>query len=122
MRATHVFLLCETAAFAIAAAIHSGLLVTGYEHDRARIAESVIAAALLLGLVASMLQPAWTRRAGLLAQGFALLGTLVGVFTVAVGVGPRTLPDIVYHVTMVVVLIAGLRATRQEDATRDATL
>lgn len=29
--------------------------------------------------------------------GFALLGTFVGVFTIAIGIGPRTVPDIVFH-------------------------
>jgi len=37
-----------------------------------------------------------------------LLGTLVGIFTIAIGVGPRTVPDIVYHVTIVIVLVSGL--------------
>jgi hypothetical protein len=45
---------------------------------------------------------------GLIAQGFALLGTLVGVFTIAIGVGPRTVPDVAYHVLIVIVLISGL--------------
>jgi len=113
MRATRVFLLCEAAAFAIASAIHSGMFITGYEHAKARIAEAMIAIVLLIGLVASLVRPEWTRRAGTLAQAFALLGTLVGLFTIAVGVGPRTVPDVVYHVAMVVVLIAGVRvATR----------
>ena len=47
----------------------------------------------------------------------ALLGTLVGVFTIAIGVGPRTLPDIAYHVAIIAVLVGGLilawRAPRQ---------
>ncbi|MFN2556638.1 MAG: hypothetical protein ABR592_07155 [Nitriliruptorales bacterium] len=41
------------------------------------------------------------------AQGFALLGTLVGVFTIVVGVGPRTAPDIVYHFVILAVLMWG---------------
>lgn len=118
MHTTRVFLLCEAAAFAVAAAIHSGMLVSGYEHSRARIAESVLAAVLLLGLVASFVQPSWTARAGVIAQTIALLGTLVGVFTIVVGVGPRTVPDVIYHLAIIVVLIAGIRAARQY---RDAT-
>ena len=48
---------------------------------------------------------------GLAAQGFALFGTLVGIFTIAIGVGPRTGPDIVYHIIIVIVLVSGLIVT-----------
>jgi hypothetical protein len=102
------FLLLEAAAFVAAALAHSGVLVDGYEHREARVAESVIALVLLGGLMLTWIRPAWTREAGLAAQGFALLGTLVGVFTIVVGVGPRTAPDIVYHLGIVAVLIWGL--------------
>jgi hypothetical protein len=59
----------------------------------------------------SFIRPAWTRWVGLAAQGFALLGTLVGIFTIAIGVGPRTVPDVVYHAVIVVVLVWGLIVT-----------
>ena len=61
----------------------------------------------------SWIRPAWTRQAGLAARGFALLGTLVGIFTIIVGVGPRTVPDVVYHVAIVVVLVWGLMSARR---------
>lgn len=48
---------------------------------------------------------------GLAVQGFALLGTLVGLFTIAVGVGPRTVPDLVFHAGIVAVLVWGLIVT-----------
>lgn len=111
-----MFLLFEAATFAMAAMIHAGFLVRGYEHPRARIAESVIALVLFGGLVLSLMSPAWTRRAGLIAQGFALLGTLVGIFTIIVGVGPRTLPDVIYHVAIVAVLVWGLIVARSAPA------
>jgi hypothetical protein len=57
----------------------------------------------------SWIHPAWTRRVGLVGQGFALLGTLVGAFTIVVGVGPRTVPDVVYHVGIIAVLALGVR-------------
>lgn len=103
-----LFLLFEAATFVVAACVHSGFLVAGYEHQKARIAEGVIALALLAGLALTWMNPAWTRAVGLAAQGFALLGTLVGIFTIAVGVGPRTVPDVVYHVAIVIVLAWGL--------------
>jgi hypothetical protein len=107
-RSIQFFMFLESAAFIAAALVHAGLLVDGYEHREARIAESVIAAVLLAGVAFTWIRPRWSRRAGLAAQGFALLGTLVGIFTIAIGIGPRTAPDIVYHVAIVIVLVLGL--------------
>jgi hypothetical protein len=109
MNKIRVFLLVEALSFATASMIHAGKLVQGYEHPRARIAEAVIATVLFVALVFTWIRPSSVRTAGLYAQGFALLGTLVGLFTIAVGVGPRTVPDIVYHVAIVIVLLWGLR-------------
>lgn len=108
-RVIRLFLLVEAASFAIASLIHSGRLVQGYEHHQARIAEGVIAFVILAGLALSWIRPQWLRRAALSAQGFAFLGTLVGVFTIVVGVGPRTAPDIAYHVGILLLLGWGLR-------------
>jgi len=47
-------------------------------------------------LLTSLLRPAATRQAGIIAQGFALAGTFVGV-TLLLTVGPRTTLDIVIH-------------------------
>jgi hypothetical protein len=38
----------------------------------------------------------------------ALFGTLVGIFTIAIGIGPRSLLDIGYHIAIVAVLAWGL--------------
>lgn len=103
-----VFLLVEVAAFTAAALVHSGVLVHGYEHQQARVAEGLTALVLLAGLGLSWIHPAWTRQAGIAAQGFALLGTLVGLFTIAVGVGPQTAPDVAYHLGILAVLVWGL--------------
>jgi hypothetical protein len=111
-----VFLAVEAGSFIMAALVHFGVLTTGYEHQAAGTAESVIGVVLLAGLGATWLWPYLARTAGLAAQGFALLGTGVGLFTIAIGVGPRTVPDIVYHVCIVVLLIAGLRAARRGSA------
>jgi hypothetical protein len=105
------FLIGETAAFALASLIHRGHLVAGYEHGHAATAESVIAAVLVAGLVLTWVAPHWMRAIGLAAQGFALFGTLVGVFVIIKGVGPQTGPDIAYHAAMVVMLIVGLVVT-----------
>jgi hypothetical protein len=108
-RLIRLLLLVEAASFAVASLIHSGRMIQGYEHPQARIAEGVIALVLLAGLALTWIRPQWLRRAALSAQGFAFLGTLVGVFTILVGVGPRTAPDIAYHVGILFVLAWGLR-------------
>jgi hypothetical protein len=101
------FMLFEGITFVIAALIHFGVLGNTF-HQAAGTAESVIAAVLLAGFAVSWIRPDWTRMAGLLSQGFALLGTLVGIFTIIIGIGPRTVPDIIYHIGIVAVLIWGL--------------
>lgn len=105
------FLLLEAGAFLAASLVHSGYPVTGYEHAQARIAEGIIGLVLLAGLACTWARPAWTRGVGLAVQGFALLGTLVGAFTIAVGIGPRTAPDVVFHAGLVILLVWGLALT-----------
>jgi hypothetical protein len=104
----------EAVAFAVASIIHGGHVIPGYAHQNAHIAEAVLAIALFGGVVITVAAPGRARLHALLAQGFALLGTLIGLFTIAVGVGPHTVPDVIYHIAMVVVLIAGLRYARRE--------
>ena len=108
MTRIRLFLLVEGASFASAALVHFGVLFEGTRHRKAGIAESVIAAVLLAGLALTWLRRAWTRSVGIAVQAFALLGTLVGVFTIAIGIGPRTNADVAYHVAVVAVLVCGL--------------
>ena len=107
-KAIRIFVVFEGIAFAAAALTHFGVLVSGYEHQKAGIAESVIATVLFVGLILTLILHRSTRGIGLAVQGFALLGTLVGMVTIAIGIGPRTIPDITYHIAMVVVLVWGL--------------
>lgn len=112
MRAViRALLAAEAVAFTGAALIHAGAIVQGYEHHAARTAESVLAAVLLAGLAVTAIAPARTRSAGLLAQAIALVGTLIGIFTTIVGIGPRSTPDIIYHVAMLALLGTGLAVT-----------
>ncbi len=105
------FMSVEAASFATAALVHSGYVIGGYEHSRARNAESVIAAVLLAALAGTWARPASARAFGLAGQGFALLGTTVGLITVAIGIGPRTALDVVYHISIYLVLLCGLFVT-----------
>jgi peptidoglycan/LPS O-acetylase OafA/YrhL len=107
-----LLMLFEAATFAAAAAIHFGALVDGYGHRDAGTAESVIAVVLLAGLALTWSRPPWPRRAAIGAQAFAILGVLVGLLTIAVGVGPRTVPDVAYHLGILAVLVVGLALAR----------
>ena len=111
IRVIRTFMILEAGAFLAAASIHFGLWMEGYGHQKAGIAESVIGTVLLAGLSATWIRPGSTRGFGLAGQGFALLGTLVGIFTIAIGVGPRTVPDVVYHIVMVTGLVCALLVT-----------
>lgn len=102
------FILFEALAFLLAALIHKGILVQGYAHYVAGIAESVIAGVLITGLLLTRLQPGWTRTLGLAVQGFAFLGTVVGIATIIIGIGPATVPDVIYHVTILAILGTGI--------------
>lgn len=118
-RSIRLFLLVEALSFLAASLVHAGVLVGGYEHPRARTAESVIGLVLLAGLAVASLRPARARAAGLAAQGFALLGTCVGLAMVAIGVGPQTVPDLVYHVAILLVLAAGLVVAARAGSRRE---
>lgn len=107
-RRTTLLLAIQTLLFAAASLVYAGVLASGYEHSRASIAEGVIAAVLFAGLVVSVARRTATRTIALVAQGFALLGTLVGAFTIAIGVGPQTKADALFHVLLVVLLLSGL--------------
>jgi ABC-type uncharacterized transport system permease subunit len=108
MKHIRTFLCVEAIAFGTAALVHAGLLTDGYQHREAAIAESVIAGVLTLGLVLSVMSPRSGRAAGLAVQGFALLGTFVGIFTIAIGIGPQSRFDVALHAGFVALLITGL--------------
>lgn len=80
----------EAVVFLMAVFVHAGMGID--RHKEALIAESILAGALYVGLGLSWLRPLGARKAGIMAQEFALFGTLIGIFTIIVGVGPQTIP------------------------------
>lgn len=102
------WMLAEALALGLASMVHAGRIVPGYAHGHARIAEAVIATVLVLATVETWLRPEDARRAAIFGQGFALLGTLVGLGTIVAGIGPRTVPDVVYHALLLSLLVTGL--------------
>ncbi len=105
------FLIVQTATFFAAASLHLGLLTPAYAFLAAAIPESLIGSVLLIGLAATWIRPATFRSFGIVAQGFALAGTFVGIFAILAGIGPRTVLDLAIHGTMVVELATGLIVT-----------
>jgi len=108
------FLAAEAAGFAAAALVHAGILARAYEHAKAATAETVIGGVLLLALVGTLAAPRLTRTIALAAQGFALLGTGVGLFTIAIGIGPQTRLDLLIHTGFVAALVTGLILVSRE--------
>jgi hypothetical protein len=106
----------EALVFDLAATLHAGVLLHGYEHIRARNAEGVITAVLLVGLCLTAVAPRHLRPIAFGAQGFALLGTLVGLLMIAIGVGPHSILDLVLHATMLTLLVTGLVVARRTTA------
>ncbi|WP_254533329.1 hypothetical protein [Natrinema gelatinilyticum] len=98
----------EATSFFLAAMVHAGVLINGYEHREAMIAESVIGTVLLVGLAMTWIRSRSSFSIAAGVQAFALLGTFVGIWTIIIGIGPRTLPDIVYHAVIVPVLMTAL--------------
>lgn len=120
MRRIRLFLGFEAATFTGAALVHFGIIMRGYEHSRAPIAEAIIGGVLFIGLVATFIRPGQARTFARWVQLFALIGTCVGLFTITIGVGPRTGPDLLFHAGILTTLVIGLitmrRASRAEIA------
>jgi len=104
-----LFLLVQFAVFVFAASAHLGLF-GGRDDLGAGTAETVIAVALLAGLTLTFTRGADVRSVALAAQGFALLGTLIGI-TLVLTVGPTKTFDVTVHAVMLALLIAGLLVT-----------
>jgi hypothetical protein len=103
-----IFILVAAVSLIVASLIHLEVLMEGYRHQEAGIAEAVIAAGMLIGLAFTWLSGRRGLWAGMISVAFGLLGTLVGLFTIAIGVGPQTTSDLIYHITLTAVLVTGL--------------
>ena len=108
------FLLLEVIIFACASLLHRGLMLRGFEHLKAAIAESVIGLVLAVGFAIGVYRPLHARAAALTTQSLALLGVAVGVATIIIGIGPRTVLDYLIQAVMAVVLVGGLLVARSQ--------
>ncbi|WP_254533532.1 hypothetical protein [Natrinema gelatinilyticum] len=107
-RIVRAFLGIEATSFFLAAMVHAGFRIQGYEHREAMIAESVIGTVLLVGLTMTWIRSRTMFSIAAGVQAFALLGAFIGTWTIVVGIGLRAVLDIVYHAVIVLVLMTGL--------------
>lgn len=91
----------------VAAALHAGLVTPGPFEDAAMY-ETGVAIVLIVGLGLTFIGPAWARWGGLAATVLALAGASIGLYMALRGLGPNTLPDMVYHVALIGLLLAGI--------------
>lgn len=102
------FIVVAAFSLLLASLIHFGFLISGYEDEGAAVPEAVIGSVMLLGLGVSWSPEPWGRRAAVGALAFGLAGSLLGLVLVIIGIGPRTVPDVTYHVVLVATLVVGL--------------
>ncbi|MGH6925841.1 MAG: hypothetical protein ACRED5_19105 [Propylenella sp.] len=110
MKATRILLFLEALAFAAAALVHSGIIPRSNTHHQAAIAESAIAGVLFLGWSLTFLSFTVGRGAAITVQGLALFGAIIGVVMTMIGIGPQTIPNTVFQLTMLILLMGGLIA------------
>jgi hypothetical protein len=90
-----------------AASLHAGLVIPG-RFDQAAMYETGVAAILLIGLGLTLLGPGWARWGALVAIVLALGGASIGLYLALRGIAPNTMLDIVYHLGLLGLLLAGL--------------
>jgi hypothetical protein len=101
------FLVSEVVLFSVASLIHSGIMVPGFAHPLAKLAEAVCAAVLFAGLVYGLARPASARRAALLVDVLVLLAVLAALIIFALGIGPQSTLDLGLLVAMLISLLVG---------------
>ena len=103
-----VVMLVEAVTLGAAASLHLGLgAVRGEQAPSSAIGELVVAGALVCGAVVVRAGTPHARLLAFVVTAFALLGVIAGLTAIALDLAPRTVPDLVcYLVIMVVLLIS----------------
>jgi len=91
----------------IAAALHAGLIIRG-PYDSAAMYEAIIAVILVVGIGLTFLTTPWARWGALATLVVSVAGASVGLFLAIRGAGPNTVPDVIYHVALVALLLVGV--------------
>jgi hypothetical protein len=120
-----IVMLAAAATFGIASYLHlDGRIplgfttITGEHFGRASVPEAVIGAVLAAGAIVVAMAPGWAGTAALGATGFAALGVLAGLGFVLTSSRPHIAVDLAYHLTMLLMLLAGLTVLVRTDRVR----
>jgi hypothetical protein len=97
----------EAVSLAAAAILHTEMFRLD-PFNTVGIYEGTIALVLFAGLAVIVVWPAWTRPVAFVTQTFALAGASIGLYLAIRGVGPNSIPDLVFHVAIVAILIVGV--------------
>jgi hypothetical protein len=114
MPAVRTIMALAAVSLLVAASLHAGIVIQG-PFDQAAMYETSIAVILGIGLALTFIGPTVARLAGVVTLAIALAGACVGLFLSIRGVGPNTVLDIVYHVGLIGLLVAGLIAAWRLD-------
>ncbi len=114
-RAINMLVTAEAIAFLLAAGLHLGVpipLGIGVLSEPriipAVIVEGLCGVFLAVGAYALIARQPWARPAAIGAHVFAIAGVSLGIFALAVGAGPRTELNDIYHRVILVALVSGL--------------
>ena len=110
-----VFIALEASTFLLASALHSGIeipiLSSSLQEPRiipATIAEGLIGLFLAVGAYAVFAGKNWSLSLAITAHAVAIAGVLIGIAALALGRGPTTEANYIYHRVILIVLVAGL--------------
>src|SRR5438552_3690411 len=108
----HVLVVLEAVVFAIAALLHAGVpLPVGIAEPviiPAAIVEGLITLFFAVSAYALFTRSAWAWPAATFAHAFAAAGILLGITALALGAGPTTGANYIYHRVMLAVAAAAL--------------
>ncbi len=106
-----IVMLIEAATFVAGAVLHAGVPLGTMAEPRiipATIVESICGMALLWGGAALLFRQKRARLAAIITHAVAISGVLLGIAALALGAGPHTASNDLYHRTVLVFLAAGL--------------
>ena len=115
-----ILTIAEALVFLLWASLHLGVEVplgfTRLAEPRiipAFIVETLCGLALIAAAWGLITRQSWAERGAFYAYLFAFAGVILGMTALAVGAGPRTLANDLYHIAMTVALIIGLLLLRR---------
>ena len=106
-----VLMFVDAAVFIFGALLHSGVEIGAFYEPQitpAAIVESVCALALIWGDAMVLRGSPAAARAALIGNLVAIAGVAIGMAALALGAGPRTASNDIYHVIMLVLATAAL--------------